>query len=239
MTQPGLESRFLLSEVPAFFLASHCVCNSRMVAWENVRVRIVLGISLMWPLGLWDLFCSFCSKLPSILQPWKARLLWIIPSGGLGSRVAAISRQKLSWAFLWTRDNRLDLAKLLMLTSYQNPQRLWPCSSSDPLLFGWVVGGTVCSSASLCLEGKWAQLNRQTPARLLCNAIINLMEQGKNITSQLCAQFSSVMMFRTEGYTGGCLCCWVKRLVSLQPGCLPFSLPPTSPRAPRTLLWIP
>ena len=39
------------------------------------------------------------------------RLLWIIPSGGLGSRVAAIPRQKLSWAFLWTRDNRLDLGR--------------------------------------------------------------------------------------------------------------------------------
>lgn len=75
--------------------------------------------------------------------------------------------------------------------------------------------------------------------RLLCNTIINLMEHGKNITSHLSAPFSSVMMFRTEGHTGGCLCCWIKRLVSLQPGCLPFSLPPASPRAPRTLLWIP
>ena len=130
-------------------------------------------------------------------------------------------------------------AKLLALTSYQNPQRLWPCSSSDPLLFAWAAGGTVCSSASLYLEGKWTQLNRQAPARFLCSAIINLMEHGKNTTSQLSDQFSSVMMFRTEGYTGGCLRCWIKRLVSLQPGCLPFSLPPASPRAPRTLLWIP
>lgn len=137
-------------------------------------------------------FISFSlSPTPLYYSLRKAWLLWTIPSSGLGNHVAATPGQKLRWAFLWTRDNRLDFpgqegmnpsAKLLMLTSYQNPQRLWPCSSSDPLLFACVAGGTICSSASLCLEGKWAQLNRQALG-FLCSAIINLMEHGKNITS--------------------------------------------------------
>lgn len=46
--------------------------------------------------------------------------------------------------------------------------------------------------------------------------------EKKNITSLLSAPFSSVSMFRLEYHTEGCLCCQIKRLVSLQPGCAIF-----------------
>lgn len=47
MAKPEFESRWPLSEVCALSLTFHCLCNSRMVAWGNVRVRTVFGFSLV------------------------------------------------------------------------------------------------------------------------------------------------------------------------------------------------
>lgn len=145
-------------------------------------------------------------------------------------------RQRCTW--LWLRldfgQERMTPASLLMLTFYQNLRDFQPHSNSDPLLFVWVAGGTVWNSASLRLEGKWAQLSRQVPVRHFCNTIINFKEHGKNITSYLSAPFSFVSMFRTKDHTGGCLCCCLSLCLSVSP---PASHLPPKPQ--RTPLWIP
>lgn len=46
MTKPKFESRWPLSEVYALSLTFYCFCNSRMVAWENVRIGTVFGFSV-------------------------------------------------------------------------------------------------------------------------------------------------------------------------------------------------
>lgn len=124
-------------------------------------------------------------------------------------------------------------ASLLMLTFYQNLRDLQPHSNSDPLLFGWAAGGTVCNSASLRLEGKWAQLSRQVPVRHFCNTVINLKEHGKNITLYPSAPFSCVDAQERGSHRG------VPLLLSFSlPLCLTPCLP-APPKAPRTPLWVP
>lgn len=91
MEKSEFKSRFLPSEVHTLMLTFYCLSNSRMVAWANLRVGIVLGIFPAWTSGLCVLSHSSCSQILLYLNGlhWPAchRLFLLVVGGNMSGQM--------------------------------------------------------------------------------------------------------------------------------------------------------